>query len=129
MSRAAIRPELLCWARERSGVPRDVLLKRFPRCNQWESGEARPTLKQLEALAKKTATSLGYFFLSQPPEEKVPVPDFRTVGDAGIRRPSPNLLETIYAVQRRQNWMREFLAEEGTDPLQYVGSANVHGGA
>ena len=125
MSRAAIRPELLRWAQERSGVSRDALLKRFPRYSQWESGEAHPTLKQLETLARKTTTPFGYFFLAKPPEDRLPVPDFRTVADTGIRRPSPNLLETIHAMQRRQSWMRDFLVEEGADPFPFVGSAKV----
>ena len=37
-------------------------------------------------------------------------------------RPSPDLLETIYLMQRRQAWMREELIEEGSEPHNFVGA-------
>ena len=37
------------------------------------------------------------------------MPDFRTMRDERPRRPSAALLETIYQMQRRQEWMREYL--------------------
>jgi len=125
MSRVDVKPELIRWARERSGITPDVLLKRFPKLEQWEREELRPTLKQLENLAKKTLTPLGYFFLPEPPEDKLPIPDFRTVLDKTIKRPSPNLLETVQTMQRRQKWMREYLIEEGEKPLSFVSSASI----
>jgi len=119
---------MFLWARERSGVPLDALIKRFPKYLSWEKGEASPTLKQLEALSKKTATPLGYLFLPSPPEESLPVPDFRTMADGGVRRPSPDLLETIQTMQRRQGWMRDYLVEEGAEPLPYIGTCTVNDG-
>jgi hypothetical protein len=68
-------------------------------------------------------TPLGYFFLEAPPDETLPIPDFRTQGDVPIARPSPNLIDTLQAMRRRQAWMREFLIDEGQDPLGFVGSA------
>jgi hypothetical protein len=40
-----------------------------------------------------------------------------------LRRPSPDLLETIYTMQRRQEWMREYLAGLGAATLEFIGSA------
>jgi Zn-dependent peptidase ImmA (M78 family) len=125
MSRVEVKKELIRWARERSGLTESDLTERFPKFEQWERGEALPTLKQLEAYAKKTLTPFGYFFLPEPPEEKLPIPDFRTVRDRGVRRPSPNLLETIYAMQRRQDWMHEYLVEEGAERLPFVKSVTL----
>lgn len=68
-------------------------------------------------------TPLGYFFLDAPPDESLPIPDFRTVGDVPIGRPSPNLIETIQTMQRRQAWMREFVIDDGQEPLPWIGSA------
>ena len=64
--------------------------------------------------------SLGYLFLDEPPDEKLGIPDFRTVGDSPIDRPSPNLLETLQGMKRRQVWMRDYLIEEGqiTAPIK-----------
>jgi Zn-dependent peptidase ImmA (M78 family)/transcriptional regulator with XRE-family HTH domain len=126
MSTVAIQPSLLRWARERAGLGMATLEAKFPRYPSWEAGEAAPTLKQLETLAHKTMTPLGYFFLPEPPEERLPLPDFRTVRDQGVyQRPSPNLLETIQMMQRRQDWLRENLIELGHEALAFVGAAKL----
>jgi Zn-dependent peptidase ImmA (M78 family) len=120
-----INPELIRWAIERSGRSLETLARYLPRIGRWESGEAQPTLKQLEKLARKTWTPLGYFFLAEPPEEKLPVPDFRTAGDEPVRRPSPNLIDTLHTMQRRQAWMRDYLVEMEHERLSFIGSAKT----
>ena len=87
--------------------------------------ERQPTLKQLEKLAKATHTPFGYLFLPEPPEERLPIPDFRTVTDAARRRPSPDLLDTLYTMRRRQEWLRETVVEHGMKSLAFVGSARL----
>src|SRR5713101_6056297 len=104
MSRVAVKREVLRWARRRAGLTVDSLARKFPKVEQWEREEVKPTLRQLEAFAKATLTPIGYFFLPEPPEDRLPIPDFRTVRDEPIRRPSPNLLETVQVMQRRQAW-------------------------
>jgi Zn-dependent peptidase ImmA (M78 family) len=121
--RVQIRPELLRWARERSGLSLDALARRIPHVQAWELGEALPTLKQLEKFAKVTCAPLGYLFLPEPPLEPVPIPDFRTFADAEVKRPSPNLLDTVYLCQQRQEWYHDFARSEGDDRLPFVGSA------
>lgn len=123
--RVPVLPELIRWARERSGGSVEDLTKAFPAFPKWEAGEAHPTMKQLEKLAARTFTPLGYFFLTQPPEESLPIPDFRTVTDQRVARPSPHLLDTIHAVQLRQEWMRGFLIEQGEAPLEFIGTCTV----
>ena len=120
-----INPELIRWAVERSGRSLETLARYLPRIGRWESGEAQPTLRQLEKLARKTWTPLGYFFLAEPPEEKLPVPDFRTARDEPVRRPSPNLIDTLHTMQRRQAWMRDYLVEMGHERLSFIGSAKI----
>lgn len=127
MSKVAVKYDLITWARERSGLRTDALVKKFPKFREWERGEAQPTLRQLEALAKTTSTPLGYFFLTEPPEDRLPIPDFRTLPGAQPRRPSPNLLETIQTMQQRQGWMRDFLIEQGQEALAFVGSVSLQG--
>src|ERR1700742_2201840 len=100
MIRVAIRPELLRWAVHRAGLASEDVAHRFPRYERWERGEERPTLKQVEAFAKATHAPIGYFFLPAPPVENVPIPDFRTIADARMNRPSPDLLDTIYLCQQ-----------------------------
>ena len=123
MNKIKVKTEILHWARERSFLTVEELEKKFPKYDLWEKGEDFPTLRQLENLAKKTLTPLGCFFLPAPPEDKLPIPDFRTVKDSSVNRPSPNLLETIQTMLRRQQWMRNYLIEQGLEQLPLVGSA------
>ena len=123
--RVDVQPELLRWARERAGLTAAEVVRRLPRFEEWESGTRQPTLKQLEQFARLARAPIGYLFLTAPPLEPVPIPDFRTVADGGVRRPSPDLLDTIYACQDRQAWYREFARAEGLDALPFVGSATV----
>ncbi len=125
MTRVEVDPALLRWARERAGLTVESLSDRFPRMAQWEAGEVRPTLKQLETFARKTHVPLGYLFLAAPPKEDVPIPDLRTVGSEYLGHPSPDLLETIYLCQRRQAWYREWARSVGEEPLSFVGSASL----
>ena len=68
---------------------------------------------------------MGYFFLSEPPDEPMPIPDFRTMGGKPTSRPSPDLFDTIYLCQRRQDWYREFAILEWYDPLPFIGSVTI----
>ena len=97
---------------------------RFDNLEGWESGEVQPTLKQLEKFALATHTPLGYFFLLEPPEEPLPIRDFRTM-HRDNKRPSADLLDTIYAMQRRQDWLTEERREGDFEPLDFVGSARL----
>lgn len=58
----------------------------------------------------------------RPPQEPLPIPDFRTIAGRGVARPSPNLLDTIYVCQERQAWYREFATVSNQDPIAFVGS-------
>jgi Zn-dependent peptidase ImmA (M78 family) len=120
-----VNKKVFDWALDRSGMTLDRLEQKLPKIRQWAAGESQPTLRQLEDLAKRTHTPLGFFFLEEPPEERLPVPYFRTLGDEGPSGPSPDLLETIQTMQRRQAWMREFLIEQGQEGLPFVRCART----
>ena len=124
MSTVVVKPELLRWAIDRSGLSTDELLAKFPKLEEWKTGDRMPTFRQLEQFARTTMTPFGALFLDAPPKEELPVPDFRTKNDHPLKRYSPNLLDTIQTMQQRQAWLREWLIEEGAKPLDYVGTAN-----
>ena len=125
MNRVPVEPTLLRWACERSGRDRAILQKRFPKLVAWEQGAVQPTLKQLEQFAKTTYTPIGYLFLSQPPVERFPVTDFRTVAGASVHRPSLDLLDTVHLCQQRQDWYRDEARTAGAEPLPFVGSLDT----
>jgi Zn-dependent peptidase ImmA (M78 family) len=120
-----VKPELFRWASERAVLSSLKLREKFPSLSEWERGTKEPTLKQLEAFANATHTPIGFFFLQTPPQEKVPIPDFRTPGNAFVHDPSPDLLETIYQCQQRQDWYRDYVRSIGERPLSFVGSAST----
>lgn len=125
MTRVPVPPEMLRWACERAGYDVEHFAARMPQLLVWVRHERQPTLKQLEKFAKLTHTPLGYLFLSEPPNEPLPVPDYRTMTGTARGRPSPDLLDTLYTMQRRQDWLRETLVENDAEPLAFVASARL----
>lgn len=123
--RVQVRPAMLRWARERAGLDPDELARRFPKLGDWEREQESPTLKQLEDFAKATHAPIGYLFLPEPPVERVPIPDFRTVENRRVGHPSPDLLETVYLCQQRQEWYRDFARSVREEPLPFIGSVGV----
>lgn len=100
----------------------DDLARRFPKVADWERGAAAPTLKQLESFARATHAPIGFLMLEEPPDERIPIPDYRTMGEAGVGRPSPDLLDTIFQCQHRQEWYIEFARVNREAPVAFVGS-------
>jgi len=60
---------ILKWVRWRA----PHVVAQFPQFESWLKGEKRPTLKQIEKLAKKANIPLGYFFWDTPPNEINPI--------------------------------------------------------
>ena len=125
MMRVTLNPEVLRWARERAGRTVQDLAAPFPKLDRWERGEERPTLKQVERFAKAVHAPVGFLFLPEPPLESLPIPDFRTAENVHSGHPTPDLLDTIYICQQRQEWYRDFARSVGEEPLAFVGSAHV----
>jgi Zn-dependent peptidase ImmA (M78 family) len=123
--RVRIEPALLEWASERSGKSPDDLSRRVPRLAAWARGDAQPTLKQLEAFARATSTPVGLLMLPEPPDMPLPVPDFRTLPGAVAAPASPDLLDTIYLCEERQEWYRSYALVNSADPLDFVGSVTA----
>lgn len=118
-----IQPGVLRWARERAGLGREQLAAKLRLQTEdiadWER-TGRITFNDVDGLAKHTYTPLGYLYLSEPPDDSLPIADFRTRAGALPKRPSPNLLDTIYQVQRRQVWMREEMIYQEAQPLEFA---------
>lgn len=116
---------VLRWAAERARLPDADLERSFRKWALWLSGDAQPTLKQLEDFARLTRTPIGYFFLPEPPVLQLPVPDFRTLRDEELAEPSAALLDTLYLCQQRQDWYRDYSRVHGLAPLHFVSSATL----
>ncbi|MEZ5275382.1 MAG: ImmA/IrrE family metallo-endopeptidase [Opitutaceae bacterium] len=125
MNRIAVSPKVLRWARERAGQAGSDLETKFPHLAKWEAEAALPTLKQLENFAKATRVPFGFLFLPEPPEIPLPFADFRTLVNRRSQGISPELMDTIQLMQRRQAWLRDERIEAGAEPLTFVGSAKT----
>ena len=123
-----LQPHVLRWARERASLTPEKLADKMnvdpERVLEWEqSGQI--SIARADRLAARTYTPLGYLYLSDPPDETLPIRDFRTPSGATPQRPSPNLLDTVYQMQRRQAWMRDELIENEEDPQPFVGAYSL----
>lgn len=120
-----LQPEVLGWARERAGLSVEDLAEKAQvqteRARLWEDA-GNISMAQVDRLARLTHTPLGFLFLPAPPDDGLPIADFRTVGDQPLRRPSPDLLETVYQMQRRQAWIRGELVEDEAPAVPSVGA-------
>ncbi len=123
--RVPVKPVLLDWAEKRSGIPYSNIISKFTSFEDWKSGNKLPTLKQLESFAKFTHTSVGYLFLSEPPEESIPIPDFRTRANIELGKASPDLLDTIYLCQQRQEWYQNYARLNREDPVSFIGTLSI----
>ncbi len=123
MTTVDVSVPVLKWAQHRSGRPDTAMSEKFKAWHQWLNEEKKPTFAQVEAIARYTHVPVGYFFLSEPPVEELPIPDFR-VGRGEQAAFSDDLLETLYLNQRRQAWYEDYISElSGVQPLPFVGSA------
>jgi hypothetical protein len=126
--RVEVEPALLDWAIERSQINRDELFakKELRDFDLWVTGTKRPTYVELKKFAQVTHAPFGMFFLREPPVEKLPIPDFRTIANTKLSRPSPDLLETIYIAEQRQEWYRNYAERSDYDELPFIGSASIN---
>ena len=125
MNTVPVSIPVLKWAASRALLSDAEMEIRFRKWPLWLSGEALPTLKQLEEFSHLTHTPFGYFFLPGPPTISLPIPDFRTHLNKELHEPSTALLDTIYLCQQRQDWFREYALLHGFEPIHFVGSAKV----
>lgn len=129
MARAHINPAILRWAAGRAGVETLDLSKTFrkpPEAIQgWFEGSSAPTFKQAQRLAKRLRVPFGYLFLSNPPDEDLPIRDFRRVHGKGLREPSVDLRDVVSDVLVKQDWYWDFRADHGEPPVAYVGRFSI----
>jgi Zn-dependent peptidase ImmA (M78 family)/transcriptional regulator with XRE-family HTH domain len=125
---ATLNPEVLRWARNKAGLSEETLAAKIGVksgvVQEWETTGSIP-FSVVEKLAEKTRIAFGYLFLSQPPQQALPIADFRRLHERVSPIPSDNLLDVIYAAQRKQDWYREYLISNGEKPLPFVGKATI----
>lgn len=122
-TRVDINEDLIAWAINRAGYEVQEYLHKNPTIKDWLDGKKKPTVKQLEDFSKKLYVPFGYLFLEEPPKEELNFPFFRT-GKEATKEVSINVYDIIQQVQKRQDWLSEYLREEDYEPLEFVGKFN-----
>ncbi|GMU87164.1 MAG: hypothetical protein AMXMBFR48_24050 [Ignavibacteriales bacterium] len=122
-NRIAVNPDIILWSINRAGLNLPELLEKNASIKLWLEGKKHPTVKQLQDFSKKVFLPFGYFFLPAPPEEKLPIPYYRT-GGSSADRIHINVYDTILILQQRQEWLKNYLNENGFDPSHSSENSN-----
>jgi len=115
-----INANMLTWAIARAGYDLQDFTHKVPHIIEWVDGDKKPTIKQLEDFSKKVYLPFGYFFLPEPPIEKLPIPFFRT-NNTQATQVSINVYDTILLLKQRQDWLSDYLKNSEFDTLSFVG--------
>lgn len=115
--RARLSRETLVWARKASGYePAEVARSAgvsAERYQGWEAGDDQPTFRQLRQIANKLKRPLALFYLSKPPPEPVPPPDFRVLPGRETSDYSPELRLELRKADRMLLLVASFRQELG----------------
>jgi Zn-dependent peptidase ImmA (M78 family) len=133
MGEAQINPTILTWALQRSGIGATALAERLgtatAKVSSWEAGERKPTFRQARRLAEILHIPFGYLYLPEPPEEHLPIADFRTLGDDPVPPLGAEFRDLLNDVLRKQSWYREYRQQHGDLPLGFIGRFDLNASA
>jgi hypothetical protein len=89
-----INVNIITWAIDRAGYELQEFIEKMPKVQSWIEGRKKPTVKQLEDFSRKVHLPFGYLFLPEPPQEKLPIPFFRT-NSPQAEKVAVNVYDTI----------------------------------
>ena len=114
-----INPDIIKWARERSGYSLQDIAKFFKKdiatISNWESGSSAPTYAQLEKLADKFKRPTALFFFPEIPQEPNLVNQF-SLRSSEIEKLSPKIHLLLRQAAARQISLMEL--NMGVNPAE-----------
>ncbi|MFD1420128.1 ImmA/IrrE family metallo-endopeptidase [Lactiplantibacillus songbeiensis] len=111
--RIPVKAEIIDWAID-NGEKKELELKKKYALDAWKNPQTdhdNPTFKQIQNFSRDTHIPFNYFFKDKLPEEKNEFVKFRTINNDTVQ-PSRRLIDTIYAMETRQEWMKEYLLDQ-----------------
>lgn len=122
---AFVNPRVLTWVMDSSGVSRADVAGRLKitvdQLSSWETpGGAYPPFAKAQAFARALRIPFGFLFLSRPPANDLPLPDFRNFDRT--YKPSPNLIELLNDVLVKRDWYRDYLLAQNAESLKFAGA-------
>jgi len=129
---ALVNPQMLVWARKKSGYDLVGAAKRAgvtpERLQAWEDGELLPTINQAIKLSSIYGRPLSAFYLNAPPRDfSVAMTDFRRLPDAESGEFSPGLIKEIRGAQARREIMLELSIDvsENEGEFSYLNTVSL----
>jgi len=114
-----LNPRVLRWARERAGFDTGDIARALKKdigiIEGWESGTSSPTYAQLEKLAYQFyRRPLALFFFPEPPTERIPTQEFRTLPEFEVHNFSSDTLYALRQAEAMQLALKEL--NDGVNP-------------
>lgn len=125
-ARIGIKKEVLDWAIAKSNKDYETIEEKFPKISTWRLNKSEPTFKQIQSLSKFLNIPFGYLIVDTPPKEDIELLNFRTVNSVEGENTSRELIDTINEMVIKQDWMREYLINEGYESNPIVNKLNSH---
>ncbi|MBI3490580.1 MAG: helix-turn-helix domain-containing protein [Acidobacteria bacterium] len=126
---AEINPALLIWAREQSGYSPELVAKRLDvklyRLEAWEHGERKPTVRQVQELAKYYHRPFGVFFLPQPPTIQPLAAEYRRLPGVRPGVESPQFRYAFRVMSQRREVALELNEELGVSVPEFSTAAHI----
>lgn len=116
LTRLAVEPSVLRWARETSGLDVETAATRIgvktEQVAKWEDGRLAPTSGQIRAMADVYARPLAALFMSEPLTDEVnrELPDFRRQ-EARAQAASRSLQKAIMRAHGQRDALRDVASE------------------
>lgn len=126
---ALINPKLLKWARENSGITVELAAKKLSQkvetIDLWESGDKKPTFKQLINISKTYKRPISIFYLEKPPKDFRPLRDYRKISGVSLLTQSSQLNYEIRKAYYRRQVALDLLEELKEKPQDIEESINL----
>jgi len=114
---APINPHVLTWARMEGGWLPDQIAQSLhvkpERIAAWESGENKPTVRQVENLARFLHRPLSIFFLPSPPDLPPLAAEYRRLTGVTVGAESPQLRLALRQMLNRREYAINLYEELG----------------
>ncbi|RQD73636.1 MAG: ImmA/IrrE family metallo-endopeptidase [Candidatus Syntrophonatronum acetioxidans] len=114
--RANVNPDILVWARQTAGYSLDEAAQKIrtsiERIQAWESGNEKPTLRQLRIAGRVYRRPSALFYRHTIPEQPQTLPDFRLPSDSG------DVIKPVLRFEIRRAFARRAIALEISEQLE-----------
>lgn len=125
-NKAYITAKVFKWARQSAKMTEEIAASKVAvsvdRFKEWENGEAYPTIKQAQKLAKAYRRPFALFFLPDVPNDFQPLQDFRK---AGSKELSTSSIFIIREIQQKQAWISEVNEENNENKVPFIGRFSI----